>query len=121
MLAKSVWARHASVLESNLPSQYENALTYVPAGEKLGYNVHSNGFIYPLYKADFSQELVYIPFEVGEACGQIAQKMEQAGVRYLFVAPEHSPDLKIAHLRYCGDNQTELQERARGLYVLREE
>lgn len=119
MLERPLWGRHASILKLNMPAEYENAFLYVPEGEKLGYNVSSNGFVYPLYRADYSQELVYVPFEVEDSCNQIAERMEALGTRYLFVAPEHTSDQKIAHLRSCGDHQTELRERARGLYVLR--
>ncbi|MGA9532937.1 MAG: hypothetical protein WBR18_09495 [Anaerolineales bacterium] len=118
MLSRSVWSRHASSFHQTVPSEYENALVYVPKDATLGYDVHGNGFIYPLYRADFSQRLVYLRLTPDESCSTIAQEMERAGTRYLFVAPEHTPDQDIAKLRECGDAGTEIRERARGLYVL---
>jgi len=118
MANRSPWSRHAASLRLTVPSEYENALVYVPDRTLIGYHTHSNGFIYPLYRADFSSPLVYIPFSPETSCSQIAERMILAGTRYLFVAPEHSPDSDIAHLRGCGDAGTHLRERARGLYVL---
>jgi len=118
MASRSPWSRHAASLRLTVPSEYENALVYVPDRTLIGYHTHSNGFLYPLYRADFSSPLVYIPFSPETSCIQIAERMILAGTRYLFVAPEHSPGSDIAHLRGCGEAGTHLRERARGLYVL---
>jgi hypothetical protein len=101
-----------------MPSEYENALVYVPNDAILGYNTHANGFIYPLYRADFSQRLVYLPFEASDSCELIKARMVERSARYLFVAPEHSSDLNIARLGECAAEGDVIQERARGLYVL---
>jgi hypothetical protein len=119
MLARSVWDRHAGLLHVRAPLEYESVYRYVPADAVLGYNLTANGFVYPLYRADFSQRLVYVPFTPADSCESIAQAMASRGTRYLFVAPEHSEDLNIARLRECAADGSVLRERAIGLYVTR--
>jgi hypothetical protein len=118
MLSIPASEREAGVLKLNMPAEYENALVYVPNDAILGYNTHANGFIYPLYRADFSQRLVYLPFEASDSCELIKARMVERSARYLFVAPEHSSDLNIARLGECAAEGDVIQERARGLYVL---
>jgi hypothetical protein len=117
MLHRPILHRESASLKLNIPSEYENAIDFVPKDEILGYNLHGNGFIYPLYRSDFSQKLVYVPLSSNDTCEQVAQKMRDHGTRWLFVAPEHSPDPNIALLRMCSDSDTTIRERARGLYV----
>lgn len=119
VLARPVWERHAGVLHVRVPVEYESAYRFVPPEARLGYNVTSNGFVYPLYRADFSQSLVYVPFTPADSCSSIAEAMRSRGTRYLFVAPEHSEDLNIARLRECAADGSVLRERAIGLYVTR--
>lgn len=119
MIGRSVWERHTSALGSIIPEEYQNALEIVPEGVRLGYNVHSNGFIYPLYRADFNQELVYVPILPGDSCQEIASRLDHAQTRYLFVAPEHSFDSNIAILKGCAGEGALIRERARGLYVIK--
>jgi hypothetical protein len=119
MLERPTRDRQAAYLGLSVPAEYANALLYVPKDELLGYNVHGNGFIYPLYRADFSQRLVYVPFSPDSACADVVMAMESRNTRWLFVAPEHSEDGSIALLRRCSDTGTRIRERARGLYVLR--
>ncbi len=118
MLSFPLLEREAATLKMNVPGEYENAIDFVPEDEILGYNVHGNGFIYPLYRADLSQRLVYVPFSASDTCEQVAQKVRDRGTRWLFVAPEHSIDQNIALLRTCSDSDTIIRERARGLYVI---
>ena len=119
MLERSVWDRQSATLKVNMPAEYENALVYVPKDALLGYNVGSNGFVYPLYRADFSQYIVYVPFSPSDSCDAVVKDMEAKGTRYLFVAPEHTPDPNIALLRKCGDTpMSGLRQRARGVYVI---
>ncbi len=119
MLERSVWDRQSATLKVNMPAEYENAIVYVPKHALLGYDVSSNGFIYPLYRADFSQPIVYVPFDASDSCQMIVKKMTLRGTRYLFVAPEHTPDAKIAQLQTCSETPSSgLRQRARGVYVI---
>lgn len=119
MLERSVWNRQSATLKVNMPAEYENAIVYVPKDALLGYNVGSNGFIYPLYRADFSQRIVYVPFGPNDSCAEIVHAMSSRGTRYLFVAPEHTSDANIARLRACSETPgSGLRQRARGLYVI---
>src|SRR4030067_2878511 len=63
MLSFSVWERDAGRLHVRAPVEYELAYAYVPREALLGYSVHENGFIYPSYRADFSQRLGFIPLK----------------------------------------------------------
>ena len=119
MLSLPVWQRDSGRFHLRAPVQYEHAYTYVPGDAVLGYNVHQNGFIYPLYRADFSQRLVYIPLSEADTCEAIAEAMEAHGTRYLFVAPEHSDDGLIRQLRACAASPSPIRERANGLYVVK--
>lgn len=118
MLAKPVWARGAAAFHETVPQGYETALDIVPQDARLGYNVIDNGFIYPLYRADFSQRLVFVQVSSADTCRAIAGRMARKGTRYLFVAPVHTPDGVIAKLRACADEGTSIRQRARSLYVL---
>jgi hypothetical protein len=119
MLRLPALQRDTAVFEDNMPAAYTNVLEFVPNEALLGYNVHNNGFIYPLYRSDFSQRVVYVPLSPQDTCEDIAGRMRQSGTRYLVVAPEHTSDENIARLRQCADLETEIRERAQGLYVLR--
>jgi hypothetical protein len=120
MLSFPVGDRAASRFHLRAPIEYELAYDIVPAEALLGYNVHANGFVYPLYRADFSQALVYIPFSESDTCESIASAMEARGTRYLFVAPEHTDDGLIRRLRECAAaDASPIRERARGLYVVK--
>ena len=119
MLALPIVERHAALFRDNMPDPYPLANQIVPSQDLLGYNVFGNGFTYPLYRADFLQRIVYIPFTTSDSCEQVAQAMETRGTRYLLVAPEHTEDDKIALLRACAEAGDVIQERARGLYVVK--
>jgi hypothetical protein len=119
MLALPFWERDAGRFHLRAPVEYENAYRYVPRDAVLGYNVHENGFVYPLYRADFSQRLVYVPFRPDDTCETIAGAMEARGTRYLFVAPEHTDDNLILRLRQCASTSSPIRERAPGLYVVK--
>ena len=117
MLSLPFGSRDSASLRVNMPVEYELSLSIVPRDAKLGYNVHSNGFIYPLFRSDYSQRLVYIPFTAEDTCQAVGERMQAAGTRYLFVAPEHTRDELITFLRNCAAGDTPIRERARGLYV----
>ena len=118
MLERPFWDRQAAYLRVHVPLEYENALLRVPPEAILGYNVHQNGFIYPLFRADFSQRLAYIRILPSESCGDIARSLRAAGTRYLVGAPEHTDDSILALLHGCGEEGTILRELGVGLYVL---
>jgi hypothetical protein len=119
MLALPLRERDAALFRDNIPDPYPLANQIVPSQDLLGYNVFGNGFTYPLYRADFSQRIVYIPFTNSSSCEHVAEAMEARGTRYLLVAPEHTEDDKIALLQACADAGNVIQERARGLYVVK--
>ena len=121
MLSLPLSDRSAASLRINMPGEYENALEIVPNDAVLGYDIKSNGFIYPLYRADLSQAIVYVPVSLERTCDELAQAMEERGTRYLFVAPEHSSDQVIAYLRNCGDTESIIRQRSGGLYVIKRE
>jgi hypothetical protein len=118
MLERPFRDRQAAYLRVHVPLEYENALLHVPPEAILGYNVHRNGFIYPLFRADFSQRLAYIRVLPDESCSDIAQSLRAAGTRYLVGAPEHTDDSILALLHRCGEEGTILRELGVGLYVL---
>jgi hypothetical protein len=118
MLERPFPDRQAAFLRVHVPLEYENALIHVPPEAILGYNVHRNGFIYPLFRADFSQRLAYIRIQPEESCSDIARSLKAAGTRYLVGAPEHTDDSILALLHSCGEDGTVLRELGVGLYVL---
>ena len=120
MLAIPLLERDAASLRINMPGEYENSLKIVPEDAVLGYNIHTNGFIYPLYRADFAQHLVYIPISIEGTCYDVAEAMSIRGTRYLFVAPEHTSDSVISFLNECGESEIALRERTGNLYVLKD-
>jgi hypothetical protein len=118
MLVFPIWQRGSANFGGSMPAEYENTLDLVPADVVLGYHVHSNGFVYPLYRPDYSQELAYIPIQEGTTCGEVAQAMEARGTRYLMVAPEHTTDEVLGFIHQCGEAEEYLRERSFNLYVL---
>jgi len=119
MLELPALRRDAAVFEDNMPRSYANAVEFVPNDALLGYNVHNNGFIYPLYRSDYSQNIVFVPFSAEDTCEAIAERMKERGTRYLLVAPEHTHNSNLARLRECSRQETVIRERAQGLYVTR--
>jgi hypothetical protein len=119
MLALPALQRDSARLSLKVPEEYAWALEIVPREDILAYNVHGNGFIYPLYRADYSQRLVYVPIPEGSTCGSIADAVEARGTRYLFVAPEHTEDWILSLLNQCATEKEVLRERVRGLYVVK--
>jgi hypothetical protein len=118
MLERPLWERQAALLKLNMPSEYEHAILFAPANEPLGYSVGSNGFIYPLYRADFQQRLVFVPVSGTDTCGTIAARMRDRGTTYLFVAEGHTEEPVLARVRACAQAGDHLAERSRGLYVI---
>ena len=120
MLERGIWDRQSSTLKLNMPSEYENALVEVPEDELLGYQVHSNGFIYPLYQAGFEQRLVYVPIKVDDGCETIADRMLERGTRYLFVAQEHTADSIRERVESCSNLGSRIEFIAEGVYRVTE-
>ncbi len=121
MLERSLWSRDAAVLKLNMPEEYENALVHVPKDELLGYNVREDGFVYPLYRADFSQRIAYIPLSGEDSCQAIAERARSAGIAYLFAARGHSDDAVIARLDQCSEAGGRIRQQAKGVYLVGED
>jgi len=121
MLATPALERHAGILQLQAPEEYRFVYETVPEDAALGYNIDSNGFVYPLYRADLSQRLVFIPVTPDADCSDIARIMIRRGTRYLFVAPVHTQDEVIAKLEACAVQGDILRERGPGLFVLADE
>jgi hypothetical protein len=118
MLALPAMEREAGKLHVQVPVEYESVYQYVPKDATLGYNLHENGFVYPLLRADLSQDLAYIPLTAAATCEQIAGEMRAHNTRYLFVAPVHTEDYVIGILESCATSGEVLRERAPGLFVI---
>ena len=119
MLALPALERDAGKFHLQVPIEYDSVYEYVPADAVLGYNLHENGFVYPLLRADLSQDLAYIPIARNATCLAIADEMRSEGSRYLFVAPVHTEDYVIGFLEDCARSGEILRERAPGLFVIK--
>jgi hypothetical protein len=119
MLSEPVMSRDAVKLHLDLPAYYENALELVPRTETLGFNVHGNGFVYPLYRADFSQRLAFIPFytSVAEGCEMLKKSLNEKDISWLFVGVAREENVRFAER--CVDEGV-LEFRGERLYGLRE-
>lgn len=93
---------------------YFDTLQTIPAQEAIGYNTNHNGWIYPLYDADYSRQVRFVPIE---AETDIVQAMRLRDVRYLFtVLPSPVVQARVAQAVARG----KLREINRGLYVVRD-
>lgn len=119
MLRLPVTDRHAALFQDQVPEEYREVIEFVPNDSPLGYSVSGNGFIYPLYRADFSQEIVYIPIEQADDCQGIVDRMTAGNTRYLFAAPVHTSDAVIGFLSHCSEGGSPLRERGKGIYVIK--
>jgi hypothetical protein len=120
MLSIPIWEQSSARLPRDMPAEYKNTLGIVPDDAVLGYHVRGNGFIYPLYRPDYSQKLVFIPIDITGTCEDVAEAMAARGTRYLFVAPVHTRDEVLGFLHQCGEAAEVIQERSFNLYVLRD-
>ncbi len=77
-----VLERSTASLGYLIGGSYGGALSAVPPGETLGYNVGSNGWIYPLYGADFRQRICFVRIVNAD----VKEEMKRCGVRLLFVS-----------------------------------
>ena len=119
MLKLPVGERGSAMFSEVVPEAYQEFVKYVPKDELLGYNVTGNGFVYPLYRADFSQRIVFVPIAADSSCGEIVQAMLDRGTRYLQTAPVQTADGVRSKLFECSQAGGVLQERGVDLYVLR--
>jgi hypothetical protein len=120
MLELPLGERSSAALSLNMSREYANTLELVSPEAVLGYNVSENGFIYPLYRPDFSQEIVYVPIGEDGDCTEIARAMTVRGTRYLFVAPVHTSDEVLSVMHRCGESGEHIQEWSFNLYVLKD-
>lgn len=91
---------------------YYDALRTIPAGEAIGYNTNYNGWVYPLYDADLSRSVRYVPVDAGT---DVVKAMRARGVRYLFTAlPPPAARARIERTAASGA----LRKIGEGLYVL---
>ncbi|MCP4656778.1 MAG: hypothetical protein GY856_15300 [bacterium] len=75
--------RSAAALGPYFGSRYMRALEAIPREEVIGYNVNYNGWIYPLYDADLSRRILFVPIHHDT---DVAEAMLQRDLRYLFVS-----------------------------------
>lgn len=118
MLELSTLERDAARMHVTVPNQYETALKMVPQDDLLGYNVHDNGFIYPLYRADFAQRLVFVALAEVNNCADVVRVMDQAGTKWLFIW--RADYEKASILLSCAEVGV-LDHVREGLYALEEE
>jgi hypothetical protein len=90
---------------------YQEVLKAVPPKETLGYTVPENGVIYPLYGADLSRRVRYVPTPQD---GTIVNQMDRQDIKYLFAwRPRQNTKAAIA----TAVNSGLLQAVQKGLYV----
>lgn len=115
-----LWNRDATKLHIYVDPEYEQALDVVPNDEMLGYNLHHDAFIYPLYRADFSQRIVYIPFSSDNTCGDLVEAMEIRGTRWLFAISERTLPENLTLIQTCVEDGYLISSEA-GIYALKYE
>ena len=89
---------------------YANVSQKVPKGETIGYDMHPNGWLYPLYGADYGWRTMSFDVLAGH---DIVGEMKRSGVRYLFCA--YQGKMVKAKLKPLV-NAGKLRERGWGLY-----
>lgn len=83
MASLPVAERSTAALGMFIGRSYYDALRTIPPGEAIGYNTNYNGWVYPLYDADLSRQVRYVPLDPDT---DVVRAMRARGVRYLFVA-----------------------------------
>jgi hypothetical protein len=89
MMSMPTLQRNTAELTHQYDGAYKKALQIIPKDEVIGVCFPNNGWAYPLYDADFSRYLEYVPIDDM----QFAQNMKQKGIHYLFIeriAPEQT-------------------------------
>jgi len=118
MLSLPFYERDSAAFSVVTPKAYQNFIENVPREALLGYNVTGNGFVYPLYRGDYSQRIVYIPIDKDDRCEDIIESMQAKGTRYLFTAPVHTLDAVRDKLFQCSQTGSKLRELGVDLYVI---
>lgn len=117
-LSPASWRAHAAVpvLERHAAQmtgvEFTHLLQTVPRGETIGYDMHPNGWLYPLYGADYAWKTK--AFEV-LATSDVPARMREMGLRYLF-CPYQGKGVKERLKPYLVAG--ELKEAGWFLYVL---
>jgi hypothetical protein len=117
MLDIPIMERGSAKLVTGMPKEYNAIHDLVPEDAVLGYNVNSNGFIYPLYRAGLTQRLAFIPVDPTDSCDTVARAMAARNVRYLFTAYTHTDYQVINLLEACGNRDSVIQELGSRLFV----
>jgi hypothetical protein len=120
ILKVPILQRDASKLHIYVDPEYEQALEVVPNDEILGYNLHYDAFIYPLYRADFSQRLAYVPISGDNTCDYLVEAMAIRGTSWLFAIPERTGPENLALVQKCAEDGF-LVSIEGGVYVLNNE
>jgi len=81
MMSMPTLQRSTAELTHQYDGAYEKALQIIPKDKVIGVCFPNNGWAYPLYDADFSQHLEYVPIDDM----QFARNMKQKGIHYLFI------------------------------------
>ena len=107
---------HTPVLERSsaelVGSVWRHVLRTVPRGETIGYDMHPNGWLYPLYGADYAWK---VKFMNSLDARDVPALMRKAGVHYLFIPYRgNMTRAKIAPYLAAGS----LRDAGGGLYVL---
>jgi hypothetical protein len=74
-------AAHQALIAGEIGPGYARALELVSRDAVIGYHIPPSGILYPLYGADLSRRLRYVPVEPGAS---VTDEMDRRGVRYLF-------------------------------------
>lgn len=115
MLELPTTKRDSARLRITVPGEYQRALDLVPEDEILGYFVHQNGFIYPLYRSDYSQHLAFIPLQEIGGCEELRLEMVHRGTMWLFLWRADTSSQDLVNVCVQADF---LVERENGLYEL---
>ncbi|MCP4662481.1 MAG: hypothetical protein GY856_44355, partial [bacterium] len=91
MAGMPVSERSTASLGLYIGGSYRQALERVPPEEVIGFNVDENGWIYPLYGADLSRRIRYVPVDSDT---DVPAAMHRRGVRYLFVSRPYPQQLE---------------------------
>jgi hypothetical protein len=87
LLAFPVTQRSSALLQAfpganRLGPSYLRAIEQLPREEPLGYHVPSHMVVYPLYGADLSRRLRYVPIEIDTRIGEAMGRRE---IRHIFI------------------------------------
>ena len=81
MMSMPALQRSTAELTSHYEGAFRKALQIIPKDEVIGVCFPNNGWAYPLYDADYSRRIEYIPI----SDITFTQDMRQKGIKYLFI------------------------------------